>query len=149
MSERNQPSIESPASVAASRFRLAREAGRRWLCFEAALLLTLLPAWLGLSWLPWLMQWSGFFNLAWSWQILATVPGGIVRPESGDTIYLPAAASLLALGFWAAAGLALALGLRRLRFRVFALLCLPLVFALGVLAWLALWALGFAPHAVV
>ena len=132
---------------AASLSGLAGEAGRRWLCFEAALALTLLPAWLGLSWLPALMNWPRFFELAWTWQILATLPGGLTRPGSGNGPLLPDAAGVLAIAFWIAAGLAAAIGLRQLRFRLYLALCLPLVFAAGTLAWLALRALGFAPFA--
>lgn len=118
----------------------------RWVMFEFALIVSVVPAYLGLYLLPQLMEWTRFFTLAWTWQILALAPGGYARIESGVGIWFADTAWALSLLVWLAAGLACAFALRRISLAWFAVLALPLVLAVGTLLHLILRIIGFIPY---
>lgn len=119
---------------------------RRWLVFTGALVLSLMPALLGLTVLPQLAELPRFFNAAWKWQILATAPAGFARIPFDGTVWLGDSGLIVSLGAWGLAGLAWSFTLLSLRFRSFVLLALPLVLVTGLLAHLLLYALGFAAY---
>lgn len=121
--------------------------GKRWALFELALCISIVPAWLGLTVMPSLTGWQSFFNLAWTWQIIAFAPGGYARVEIDGAIWFANTAWVLSLIAWLAAGLACAYGLRRISLARFALLALPLVLAVGTLLHLAVRLFGFVPYA--
>ena len=126
---------------------LARQTGIRWLVFLGTLGLTLAPAALGLSILPQLAELPRFFNVVWSWQILALAPGGIARIDYDGVVHLANTAWVFALALWMLVGLGFAWLLRRVGLGRVLLVALPAVLVTGWLGCVALAALGFAAYA--
>jgi hypothetical protein len=123
------------------------ELQRRRLIFVGALVLSLVPAWLGLTALPQLAAWPRFFNAAVIWLIAALAPAGFARVQFDGTIWLADTAWLICLGFWALAGFACARGLERVPRAAYLALLLPLILTAGFgMHWL-LSLFGIAAYA--
>lgn len=117
---------------------------RRWFVFAAAFALTLVPGAVLLIALPRLAEVPRLLELAWVWLLMALPTSGFVRIDFDGQVWLAGSSWLLALVFWACAGLAFAFALRRVRLAVCLLVSVPVVVATGLLANFLLSLIGLS-----
>ena len=114
--------------------------------FCGVLVLTLLPGPIGLALSGNFGSIAWLVDIAWRWQLIATLPAGIARvPFAGEILFENTSGSI-AVAFWLLVGIATAAALQRLRLAWFAAAALAVILASGIGAHLLLEALGYAMY---